>query len=367
MDNLANHPIPQDVTHFQFQLIGNMTIKQFAYLGGGVILGWICFSLPIFILIKLPLAGLFAGAGVFLAFAPLEGRPADIMAMNFLKAVFSPTVYVYQKTTQQTTVVTNQAPIVKKKEEKKDTMITLQSPVVVRPLQQEQIHTSTQKPLTQEQVKSVTEADKQLVAQAAKLQQAVAISHKEEALHKQSAEEADLAHHKTIDLEKQLRDLLEQKTTLEKELFDLQKQVMQTRPTAQAVTPSATLQPAAAPRVVKVPKSMEKIVGTPFTPDVPNLIVGVVKDPRGNVIPNILIEVMDKDSNPVRAFKTNNLGQFASATPLNNGTYTLTLEDPASKNTFDIIEIIATGDIILPLQITSVDKRELLRKELFKT
>jgi len=90
-----------------------------------------------------------------------------------------------------------------------------------------------------------------------------------------------------------------------------------------------------------------------------------VKDSRGNVLPNILIEVKDNNNNPVRAFKTNALGQFASATPLLNGTYTVTFEDSAKVHTFDIVEIVAKGEIMQPIEIISLDKREELRKELF--
>src|SRR3989344_8818906 len=94
---MENHPIPQDITGFQFKLIGDMTIKQFAYLTTGVILGWITFILPIFILIKLPFAAIFIGLGVATAFVPIEGRPFDVMVINYFKALFSSTQYVYQK------------------------------------------------------------------------------------------------------------------------------------------------------------------------------------------------------------------------------------------------------------------------------
>ena len=113
---------------------------------------------------------------------------------------------------------------------------------------------------------------------------------------------------------------------------------------------------------------MGTTVGAPILNDVPpNLITGVVKDPRGNVLPNILIEVKDKDNNPVRAFKTNPLGQFASATPILNGVYTMTFEDPQNKQKFDAIEITANGEVMLPLEVISTDERENLRKELFGT
>jgi len=99
--------------------------------------------------------------------------------------------------------------------------------------------------------------------------------------------------------------------------------------------------------------------------DTPNVIAGMVKDARGNVLPNILVEIKDKAGNPVRAFKTNALGNFASATPLTPGTYAITLEDPKKLQTFDTIQITVANEVMLPIEIISYDKREELRKDLF--
>ncbi len=95
---MENHPIPQDITGFEFKLIGDMTLKQFAYLAAGVITAWIIYSLPLWVYIKIPLAVAFAALGAAFAFLPIEGRPLDVMIKNFIKAAFSPTQYVYQKT-----------------------------------------------------------------------------------------------------------------------------------------------------------------------------------------------------------------------------------------------------------------------------
>ena len=103
----------------------------------------------------------------------------------------------------------------------------------------------------------------------------------------------------------------------------------------------------------------------PTLEEEPNLIKGVVKDPRGNPIQNILVEVKDDEDNPVRAFKTNNLGVFASATSLANGHYTIVLEDPKLVHKFDTLSINATGAPITTLEVTSIDPREELRRELF--
>ena len=84
------------------------------------------------------------------------------------------------------------------------------------------------------------------------------------------------------------------------------------------------------------------------------------------MLQNILVEVVDKNEIPVRAFKTNALGQFAAATQLPNGTYKVFFEDPKKEHEFDTIEITLNGDIFQPLEVFSVDQREKLRRELFQ-
>ena len=114
-----------------------------------------------------------------------------------------------------------------------------------------------------------------------------------------------------------------------------------------------------------LPKSVNKNNGLPNVPDYPNLITGITKDPRGNALSNILIEVKDKENNPVRAFKTSDSGRFASATPLINGVYTIEFEDLKGQNKFEPKTINITGQIILPIVAISIDTREELRRSLF--
>jgi hypothetical protein len=95
--SLDQHPVPQNVTTFQFRLIGDMTIKQFAYLAFGAILAFVSFKLPLPFLITWPLTGAFALLGVGFAFMPIEDRPMDIWVFSFLKNVYSPTVFVWKK------------------------------------------------------------------------------------------------------------------------------------------------------------------------------------------------------------------------------------------------------------------------------
>lgn len=87
----------------------------------------------------------------------------------------------------------------------------------------------------------------------------------------------------------------------------------------------------------------------PNTPTIPNVINGIVRDNKGLLLSTVVIIVKDKHNDPVRAFKTNKIGQFALSTPLPNGTYTLELEKEGYD--FDIIEVDVDGSILAPIEI----------------
>src|ERR1035437_9296003 len=94
---MDNHPIPQDITGFEFKLVGNMTLKQFAYVAAGAIIGLVFYAMPVPMIVRIPFVIISVGIGAIFAFVPFEGRPLDVMIKNFLKAVFNPTQYIYQK------------------------------------------------------------------------------------------------------------------------------------------------------------------------------------------------------------------------------------------------------------------------------
>lgn len=87
----------------------------------------------------------------------------------------------------------------------------------------------------------------------------------------------------------------------------------------------------------------------PNTPTVPNVINGIVKDPKGLLLSTVVIIVKDSKGDPVRAFKTNKIGQFALSTPVPNGVYTLELEKDGYD--FDLIEVDVNGAIMQPIEI----------------
>lgn len=433
---LENHPIPQDVTGFQFKLIGEMTVKQFAILAGSLILAYIFFILPIFAFIKIPMSIFMFFSGTFIAFIPVNGRPANVMLSHFIRSLFSAEQFIFQKkggdlqvlstfipdkTTlnkplEKTTgkskldryIATIHTASKNKLDEKEELFlnsfsnfannsnlqsvaqqIPSQNTAFIPPLEKKipktqneaydrdaNLQDTTNKILNDGQKNAPRIITQEVLDKKAKEDfEEENSKSKEEAREKEDGKKdgksqdvqkdalLDEAKKKALELQQQLEEALAQKTKLEEEYLALRKKNEIDK--QQAFSPSEGKIQQESANVRKIPKDMTQKSGFATLPDVPNVISGLVKDPRGNLLPNMLVEIKDKDGNPVRAFKTNQLGQFASATTLSNGEYLIEIEDPKGKNKFDLIEITMNGQIILPLEIISTDEREELRKSLF--
>ena len=111
--------------------------------------------------------------------------------------------------------------------------------------------------------------------------------------------------------------------------------------------------------------------GLPRLTTFPNVVTGITKDSDNNFLPGVLITVKDKGGMPLRALKTNRLGQFAASTPLANGVYFVEIEDPRARFTFDRVQITLNGSVVPALEIIAKSQKELTRahleKELFGT
>ncbi len=434
---MDNHPIPQDVTGFQFKLIGSMTIKQFAYVAAACILAVIAwylpFKMPWLLFDRFGFVPIAIIGGVIVAFVPIDGRPIDVMFMNFVHAIFEPNQFVYHKLGRKlsiTTVVlvpvpaqgqihhisrkveksrqletllrTTHSGVRSKIDEKEASFLQTFSAMPItpassspQPLMTIQPIPNASLPKTQDDIaieknkeaihqelqtqwrksaplppQPLDVKNQNLEQQSQSLEKELEEAKKEE-LSPSSPQNQAAAHKKVQELENQLNEVHAQKTQLEQELMSLKRQLdLAQKP--QSINPSETpvpaLPPAPQPDIQHtriIPQNMAKSAGLPHVSDTPNIVIGIVKDSRGNVLSNILVEIKDKDENPVRAFKTNALGQFASATPLLNATYTIELEDPKKQHTFDRIQITTKGEIMLPIEIISHDEREDLRKALF--
>ncbi len=94
---MDQHPIPRQITTFEFKLIGFLTIKQFIYLVVFVGLGLAVYALtPIPILNYL--FGILTGSvGLAFAFIPINDRPMEVWVRNLFKRLMSPTQYGFKK------------------------------------------------------------------------------------------------------------------------------------------------------------------------------------------------------------------------------------------------------------------------------
>ncbi len=91
------HPVPRQITTFEFKLVGFMTLRQFMYLLVFIPLGYVVYRAFPIPFINVLLGFLTGGIGFALAFTPFNGRPIDVMIKNLFKRLTSPTQYFYHK------------------------------------------------------------------------------------------------------------------------------------------------------------------------------------------------------------------------------------------------------------------------------
>lgn len=463
---MEQHPVPQNVTTFQFRLVGDMTIKQFGYLAGGIIGGYLCYKLPLPFFFTWPLA---IGAGLLgfgLAFVPVEERPMDIWIASFFKNVYNPTQYVWQKmprTQSPKSVVSKPsaaaivpvqpAPVSKRAltseaASPRAPTTTSASPSITTmvarvlasllawimpaaktgavtpgahatrtPPEPAQLHVPVAPPaapasravltihpvrdtfgwfrilfhglskpkpslpagyeftdaLAAAQTPSVVGKRLDMTppqvpavpapATPAPLQPVVAA-------HSVAAPAANPAtHNRMVELQGQLSESLAQRERLERELIALRQRVEQqakagaASPIRQAaVTQPSPSAPATTVRVI-APEAAAK-AGLPRLTTFPNVVTGIVKDHFGNLLTGMLITVRDKNDMPLRALKTNRIGQFAASTPLSNDTYIVEIEDPKGAFIFDKVQIPLTGTVAPPIEVIAKSQKQVERDKL---
>lgn len=94
---MDQHPVPRQITTFEFKLIGFLTIKQFIYLIVFIGLGLIVYGLTPIPILNILFGATVAGAGAAFAFIPINDRPMEIWVKNLIKRLTSPTQYIFRK------------------------------------------------------------------------------------------------------------------------------------------------------------------------------------------------------------------------------------------------------------------------------
>ena len=97
---MRQHPIPQNVLEVEFKLFTRFTVKEFAYIATGVVIGglfiylWTENRLPA--IVAFPSFAMFSGVGLILGLVPIQDQPADRILSNYIKAINKPTLRVWQ-------------------------------------------------------------------------------------------------------------------------------------------------------------------------------------------------------------------------------------------------------------------------------
>src|SRR5690606_3021573 len=122
------------------------------------------------------------------------------------------------------------------------------------------------------------------------------------------------------------------------------------QPTTVLPQPESNLIYRPTPTETPVAKAVTNVdLPSPAPPNTPNTLVGMVLDENNKIVENAIIEIRDKNQTPVKALKSNQLGQFFSASPLDKGLYEIEVQKPGLQ--FDIISLNLKNQIVPPLEI----------------
>jgi len=296
--DMEHHAVPQQISEYEFRLVGSMTLKQFIKLAGGLILAFVFYSTNLIFFIKWPLVIGFSSLGAALAFLPVNEQPLEKWLQAFFNSIYSPTIYVWQKQTQAF--------------EFSDQYYQPPS----QPEPEEEGKKEDKEPKLEEFLASIDENEPS--------------EDKNQTPKNRGEEKKDTAKTQKPEAETKVSE----KTKEQKNddlVFNL---------------PSEKLKPTAEAEFGEIPM--------PEPPDTPNKIVGMVFDAQGNMVENAIIEIQDENGNAVRALRTNRLGQFETATALTNGSYIVSVEK--EDYNFDILKIEAKGEVLEPLIIKAKEK-----------
>lgn len=313
MPGVDQHPIPQQITSYEFKLVGDMTIKQFGKAAGGIILAVMVNATPLVFFVKWPLVAMLALGGLAAAFIPFQDRPLEKWVIAFVRSLYSPTIFIWKKK-----VDPNWLEIDLSKKLNLDV--------------EEEIRPKKELSKVNEFIKSIPGAS------------AGKIYFDDEAF------EPDPI-----------------KTNAKQDLTDV-KTNETTRETTDGVVPEIGQK--ARTEELKITENLDaglnlktdKIKATgianfgdipmPTKPSEPNILVGMVIDKSGKIVPEAIIEIQDDLGNSERVLQTNLLGQFKTTSQLNNGRHTVITEKDGMK--FDAVAVVTTGILMEPIRIQAL-------------
>ncbi len=385
---MREHALPQDVTGYRFHIIGNMTLKQFAEVAAGCVVGFLLYNTNLPYLIKWPLIFFSGGFGAMLAFVPFEERPLDQWFVSLIMALYRPTQFfwkraskipepfLYQPHQTNTSVLAEVDLSPARRQRVKEYLHSIYS--------EEDAGAENETQQIETQVLSLFETTQATLSQSPRPPKPVA---------------------QTIDPEavKPVSDIQFQNRSLPTDTVssNLTASVLRDTPPSMKAEPKTTSTPSPVPTAAVVVPELQNITVTPTyqnghnldaapipdtvpltdsyleptlqtptdtplatqavvqstllpfpePPTEPNKVVGMVLDQNNTPLQNVIIEVLTENNMPARAVKTNMLGQFFITTPLANGTYVLQSEKEGYQ--FAPQELVLNGEIVNPIEVRS--------------
>ncbi len=348
---MEQHPIPQQISSYQFRLVGDMTLKQFFQLAGGLLGALIFYSSPLIGIVKWPLTIISALLGAALAFLPLEERPLEKWLIAFFRAIYSPTIYDWKRSNDLNYFLPeeNSDPNVLANQQQSLDKVLAPQGGLNSPLEKlEQAEKgflsnltnlftgNVSQPTTTPQITPTVNIPTQVAVQPASgsLKPNVAIPIPQPA----SNQGVQIPVSNPIKITKQ----------------DIQKVVTQEINGPQITT--TRVEPIiVGNEMVSTKQAFFSVdAAPPNPPTTPNVVVGQVVDSDKRIVEGAIMEIRDSMGMPIRAIKSNRLGHFITVTSLESGRYEILTEKEGYE--FTPVTFQAQGTIIPPILVSGTKK-----------
>lgn len=355
-----------------------MTIKQFFQLAGGALVGLLIYALPLPSIIRWPLVIIAVISGAAFAFLPVQDRPLEEWLRAFFRAIYSPTIFNWQKAaaapdyfTEENSPALAQQPIAQQKatfldnlEETEKSFLSrvgglfgqskgaMSQPTVPVPIPVAATPTLTPPRPTSA---APVAAPRPIVYQSAQAAPQVKYAPPPQPLSATpmaAQTQTTTPAHPVVKIPtlENIRVATPQQKT-EQPAANLNPAAKQTEEEVKPAPISSTLNPEPAVDGTAAPSQAQFSAEAlpPAVPSQANIVVGQVMDSNGKIIEGALLEIRDKQGRPARALKTNKAGHFSIVTPLANNSYTIITEKDGYQ--FTPITFNATGGVIPPIAI----------------
>ncbi len=317
---MNQHPVPQQISSYQFRLVGDMTLKQFFQLAGGFLVALLFYASGLPAFIKWPFIIFFALLGIALAFLPFKERPLSAWIVAFFRTIYSPTEFVWTKYEKAPVFFVQDDVTTAQKEQKQDSQPA--------------------KPHSPSFLSNLESGEQAFLSQISQL------LHGTQPI---SATQPEAEKNKIINIPEN-EPVLKTPQEIKPRILNQTPPIVIEK-TVKTEIPSVPIEPTIKSEGKKDVQKAEfsPEAAPPVPPERPNTIVGQVMKPDGGIIEGAILEIKDEQGRPVRALKSNQLGHFIIVTSLNNGKYTISTEKIGFV--FDDINFEADGSIIQPIAI----------------